>query len=271
MLKVALGRCELEKREALERFLPEEERKFLESIPPFEGDLHGGDLEDLLDKVHWSWFLPTLKLYPQAEQKLFLKALGPYAEKNLLKALTLSANNSEITEIGKSFLRQVLLDSLVGPKAELLPISCLPKSPLSHLLKMTKKELTHLIDQLALYDVAIELRQIVETKILKKLYSLLTSEEKKRLKELGSHKEPFSLGKLGIERWDGSEELLRTLLHKRGLMRFGAALSGQDPDFIWHICHQLDIGRGAQLHKLCKNEAIHGVTDVIIKQVEELL
>lgn len=274
VLKAILGQLEPARREALTRFLPQHEKDSLKEVPelqqstPLEEAFNG---EALLEKVHWSWFLPTFKLYPESEQKLFLSALSPYAEKNLAKTLTLSTGQSEITALGKAFVKQMLIESLVGPEDHLLPAKFLPKSPMNRLLLLSKKELTHLIDNLALFDLAIEQRLIVETKILKKIYALLTADEKQILKDLGGHKEPFSLGKLGLDRWDGSEESLRTLMHKRGLIRLAAGLAGQDPDLIWHICHQLDIGRGSQLDKLYVHEPIQGVTDVIMEQIKELL
>ncbi len=272
VLKAFLSRCEPQKKRALERFLPKEELHEIELLPNFPEEVKPDRFfnGNILEKVHWSWFLPTLKTYSEIEQKLFLSAVNPYAAKNLAKTLTLSVNGTEMSEVGRSFLRKLLLDSLLGPQDRLLPIDYLPSSPLHHLLNYTKKELTHLIDLLSLHDLAAELRQIVETKILKKIYSLLTEEERKFLKTAMTHKDPFTLGKLGIERWDGSEESLRTLLHKRGLVRLGAGLSGQNPDFIWYICHQLDIGRGNALHKLCAKEPIHGVTDAILRQIVEI-
>jgi len=273
VLKAFLSRCEPEKRRALERFLPESERRELEMLPAFPEEVKPDRFTNIsiLEKVHWSWFLPTLKTYPETEQKLFLSALNPPAAKNLAKALTLSSNGQEMSEVGRSFLRKTLLDSLLGPHDRLLPKKYLPPTSLSALLNLEKKELTRLIDLLSLHDLAAELRQIVETKILKKIYSLLSEEEKKFLKPAMAHKDPFVPGRMGMEKWDGSEESLRTLLHKRGIARIGAGLSGQDPDFIWYICHQLDIGRGTALHKLCAKEPIHGVTDAIIRQIEELL
>jgi hypothetical protein len=273
VLKAFLSRCEPEKKRALERFLSEAERHELEELPIFPEEVKPDRFtnETVLEKVHWSWFLPTLKTYPETEQKLFLSALASLAAKNLAKALTLSSNGQEMSEVGRSFFRKILLDSLLGPHDRLLPKEYLPSSLLSPLLNLSKKELTRLIDLLSLHDLAAELRQIVETKILKKIYSLLSEEERKLLKSAMAHKDPFTIGRIGMERWDGSEESLRTLLHKRGLARFGAGLSGQDSDFVWYICHQLDIGRGNALHKLCAKEPIHGVTDAIIRQIEELL
>lgn len=254
----------LKKNPSLERFLPTEElADFPEEI---EADKFSSD--PILGRVHWSWFLPTLKAYPETEQKLFLSALSPYAAKNLAKTLTLSLNGAELSEVGKAFLKKTLLDSVQS--APLMPVEYLPPSPLNRLLSLSKKELTQLIDLLSMHDLAAELRQIVETKILKKIYSLLSEKERSVLKTATAHKDPFASERLGLDRWDGSEETLRTLLHKRGLARLGAGLSGQDPDLIWYICHQLDIGRGNALHKLCAKEAIHGLSDVILRQIEEL-
>ncbi len=273
VLKAFLSRCEPEKKTALERFLPEAERLEIETLPFRSEEVMPDRFSNghILEKVHWSWFLPTLKTYPETEQKLFLSALDAYAVKNLAKALTLSPNGQEISEIGRSFFRKMLLDSLAGAQNRLLPIEYLPASRLNRLLNLSKKELTRLIDFLSLHDLAAELRQIVETKILKKIYSLLSEEERKFLKNAMAHKDPFTLGRLGLERWDGLEESLRTLLHKRGLARLGAALSGQNPDLVWYICHQLDIGRGNALHKLYSKEPIHGVSDAIARQIEEII
>ncbi len=254
---------------SLTRFLPDEEKEALERLPLIEVASHSD--ADLLEKIHWSWFLPILKLYPESEQKLFLFAFPPYAEKNLAKTLTLSLGGEGTTEIGKVFLRKILLDSLLEGEGPPFPRNSLPKSALNRLLYLEKKELTHLIDRLSFYDLSMALRQIVETKILKKLYSLLTDEERRFLKGLSQYKDQFGLGKFGLERWDGTEETLRTLLHRRGLVRFAAGLSGQNPDLIWYICHQLDVGRGSVLAKLCQEEPIEEVTEAIIKQIEEHL
>lgn len=273
VLKAFLSRCPPDRSKALERFLPEAERLFLEKLPafaeePFPETLNQGGM---LEKVHWSWFLPTLETYPPAEQKLFLSSVDPHAAKALAKTLHISPPADSISETARSFFRQLLLQSLTGPENRLLPANYLPPSPLSPLLDLTKKDLIRLIDSLSIYDLASELRQIVETKILKKIYSFLSEDERKFLKVVSAHPEHFALTRTGLSAWDGTEESFRTLLHRRGLARLGAALSGQHPDLIWTLCHQLDIGRGNALFKLCAKEAIHGVSDAIIRQITDLL
>jgi hypothetical protein len=273
VLKAFLSRFPAEKSRALERFLPEAERLFLEKLPAFTEEIRAETFANssLVEKVHWSWFLPTLETYSDTEQKLFLSSVSSQAAKNLAKALKISLPTSGITEASRSFLRQILIQSLTGPEDRLLPAAYLPPSALSPLLHSSKRELIRLIDSLAIYDLAAELRQIVETKILKKIYSFLSEGEKKFLKIASAHKEHFVLNRMGLSAWDGTEESLRTLLHKRGLARLGAALSGQHPDLVWILCHQLDIGRGNALFKLCAKEPIPGVSEAIIRQITELL
>jgi hypothetical protein len=269
VLKAFLSRQPPERMAALQKFLPEEEQLVLSELPIF------GEIEEtaggLLEQVHWSWFLPTLKSYPEKEQRLFLHAMGGGVERNLRHELGLGPDEEPLSESGRSFLRQVLQHSLVGPEERLIPIEYLPPSSLNVLLRMGKKELTRLIERLSLYDLAHELRQIVETKILKKIYSFLSDEEKKFLKTITAQKEPYPIPRVGLDRWDGTEESFRMALHRRGLARLGAALSGQDPDLIWYVCHQLDIGRGSTLFKLCAKEAMPGFTDWVARQVDELL
>jgi hypothetical protein len=266
VLKAFLNNLEPRHKEELERFLPEKLPSFTKKM-----DIHPFQNENLLETVHWSWFIPTLKSYSEIEQKFFLSILPQTAAKNLAKELLISSEQKELTEAAKKYLKQILIQSLLGSSNRLLPADYLPPSPLQPLAHASKKELTRIIDFLSLYDLAAELRQIVETKILKKIYSLLSEEEKQFLKTAMAYKDHLVLNRMGLDRWDGSEETFRNLLHRRGLSRFAAALSGQDPDLVWRICHQLDIGRGNSLFKQCGKEAIHGVSDTIIRQIEELL
>jgi hypothetical protein len=271
VLKAFLSRCPPDKKERLESFLSQNIKQKLEAIPSFpkEKEMEKGIS---LDQIHWSWFIPTLKSYSIKEQKLFLSALTSQVRENLAQELGFaSAPKEELREFGISFLRQTLLTSLIGHRSRILPPDYLPESPLKPLLRLSKKKLIRLIDFLSLYDLAAELRQIVETKILKKIYSLLSEEQKRFLKMAMAHKEPYPLPRLKLEQWDGSEDSLHLLLHKRGLARLGAALSTEDPDLAWYVCHQLDIGRGNALFKLCAREAALDISDGIIRQVEELL
>ena len=270
VLKAYLSRCSQEKMALLERFLPQEEQQRLSALPPLK-ERQMPPRGSLLEEVHWSWFLPTLKSYPEREQGFFLHCLSGTAEHNLQQELNLFPAQEVVNPSGCLFLRQVLLHSLIGTEEQLIPKDYLPPSPLNVLSTMGKKGLVHLIDYLSLYDLAHEVRQIVETKILKKIYSFLSEEEKRFLKVIPSNKEPYAVPRMGLEKWDKTEAHFRHLLHKRGLARLGAALSGQDPDLIWYVCHQLDIGRGTSLYKSCAKERMPVTSEWVARQIEELL
>lgn len=273
ILKGFLSRCTPEMRVALEKFLPESERNWIKELPECSTELNTDEFAHgtLLERVHWSWFLPTLKSYSEKEQRLFLSALSPIAAENIRQSLHIEEAQEQITETARAYFREQLLHSLVGADQARLPIEYLPVSPLNALLTLNKKQLIRLIDLLPLSDLVQEMRQIVETKILKKIYSFLTEEQRGAIKQIAPQKETSSLPKMGLDRWDGEEDSLRNLLHRRGLARLGVALSGQHPDLIWTLCHQLDIGRGTALFKLCGKEAVPEVADPIIRQIEELM
>ncbi len=254
--------------EKLTRFLPVEEKQNLIQIPTCS--LEENKIPNLpFESIHWSWFIPILQKYPVKEQKLFLNALHQQNQKHLTSELKITLGSVKTTHTLTAFLRNILWEHLTE-KEHRLPIYFLPPSPLNVLLDIEKTKLTQLIDLLSLYDLSVELRQIVETKILKKIYSFLSEDEKKFLKTMAGYKEPYPTTRIGFDQWDGSERSFRLALHKRGLSRIGAALSGQHPDLIWYVCHHLDIGRGRSLMKLCSPEPIHGVSQPLIEQLKEL-
>lgn len=273
VLKAWLTRCLPEQRIALERFLPEAERQKLAELPPFEAEITAEQCsrDGSLNKVHWSWFLPTLKSYALRDQKLFLSALDHHAAEQLKATLNIRTPLDSVTEMGKAYLQMQLLRSLTDSHTEILPTELLPQSPLNILATLGKKDLIRLINFLALYDLCAEVRQIVDTKMLKKIYGFLSREHQAALKTISAQVlETHPFPRMGLDRaWDGEEESLHVLLHRKGLTRLGIALSGQDPDLIWIICHHLDIGRGGSLLKLCGKEPIHGISEIAMQQVIE--
>jgi hypothetical protein len=270
VLKAILTRYPAATRDALERFLPESERKRLLDLPSSKVDTEA-DEPPLLERVHWSWLLPHFESMNVKEQKIFLSALPQTLKENLARELKIKPSTHEMSRVVVDFVLGELSKSLAGDPVQLLPVYFLPESPLKQLLHLKKPELILLIDLLSMNDLAASLRQIVETKILKKIYSFLSEEEKRSLKKAALAKQPFSTTRFSLEKWDGKEESFRLGLHKKGLARLGAALSAEHPDFIWYVCHELDIGRGKSLMKLAKVEASKTAAHATRVQVEEAL
>ena len=258
---------EIEGNESLHKYLQPETLEELQNLPELSIPSYFNPSQPL-EKIHWSWFLPILQESSDEEKKILLAAFPEHGAKALSEALQIEPE-STLTSAGKSYFSQVLFQSFLQSNPAPLPPECLPESSLNRLTTLSKKDLLRLIDSLSLFDLAIEIRQIVETKILKKLYSFLQEGEKAFLKQVSITKEGPLLPKMGLDRWDGTEEALRHLLHKRGVQRFAIALSGSHPDLIWHIAHQLDRGRGGTLLKLVAPERVPQWTELAIHHIED--
>ena len=273
VLKKILSSLPSPKQEKLLFFLSSNDKKIYSSLLSFEDKLVLEDisLDNLIDYVHYSWFLPTLQTYSKKEISLFISAFSPSSQKSLLQLLDITLTKAKVTATGRKFLRDHLLASLIGEKKQLLNISYLPQSPLNQLLKLTKKDLIRLIDFLGLYDLLKELRQIVDPKLLKKVQSCLSKEKLLFLKSIKNLKEPFSLPKNSLSHWDNNKKTLLSLTHKAGLIRLSKALCNENENLIWYIVHFLDIGRGTTLMKLCEIKEKAFVSSFISKQITNVI
>jgi hypothetical protein len=273
ILKGLLDKCSEDKRTRLLKLLSDEQIAILKEVPASDSSFSANKFsyDTIIDKVHYSWFLPTLKSYPQEDQHLFLQALNPYSKSNLEKFLKINKKQITLTKVGKLFFRQLLLFSLLGEKKDILPLTYLPSSSLNILLNLSKYQLVELIDFLSLYDLASELNQIVAPKILKKIYNFLTSDQKKFLKSKMPYKELISFPPLEIKDWDGEKKSLQKILHKRGIYRLSQSLCIEHPSLIWYACHELDIGRGSLLFKLSQKKSKANIAEIITNQILEII
>jgi len=241
-----------EQRHALLKHLPENEAKAFSARQNFPKDMTAGivPLEEELNQVHSSWLAPFLRSLPEGDVKIFLGCLTEKQQNGLKQSLLFSNHIPTITELGKQFLRRQLFSSLVGQE-DLLPISCLPDVPINALLTMSYEELLSLIDLLSMHDLSVEIRQIIDTTKLKRIYALLTQAQTNFLKTLMYRKEPVVFKKLELTKWDGRTETLISTLEQRGINRLAKALYKEDPSLLWFISHRLDTDRAALLIKLC--------------------
>ena len=141
--------------------------------PTESGDLHVAlaGAEELVKMVHYSWLKPFLVSQPQNLIPLFLSALPKETSFKLAKNLQISPAGT-LTEPLKIFLLQQIKNSVIDPKVLLPPY--LPDSPLNKIAYLSKAELLTLIDYFGLYDLAESIRQIVDKRVIKQIYSCLT-------------------------------------------------------------------------------------------------
>ena len=122
-----------------------------------------------------------------------------------------------------------------------------------------------------MHDLASEIRQIIDTIKLKRIYSLLSTAQINYLKTLIYRKEPVVFKKLELTKWDGHTETLQSALEQRGINRLAKALYNQEPSLLWYIAHRLDTDRGGALIKLCTSLDHPQAALLLAEQVAQLI
>lgn len=225
--------------------------------------------KDVLQKIHYSWVAPSVQQFSKGMQVLIISALPKGSSSSLSKILKVTPSVKPPSIPVRLFLINLLCSKL--KIEEVLPPAYLPQTSLSTLANFKKSQLIELIDFLGLYDLAEEIRQIVDKKSLKNIYGCLSIKKQHFLRICLHQKEKLTTTRIGLERWQGDCKQLERILHRRGIVRLGYALSGQHPDLLWHIVHRLDTGRGNVLKKYWSKDEIPGVTSALTQQVLSLM
>jgi len=220
--------------------------------------------EFLQNAVHYSWLLPTLKTFKKPLCSLLISSF-PKENAEILSSLTAAPLVKEPSPAIQHFLFSLLFDKLNYSSVK--PSAFLAESTLTPLLSLTKTQLIELIDYLGIYDLAQELRQIVNKSIIKNVNNALSVKKQRFLKICMHQKEKISVAKLGLINWKGDASQLSRVLHRRGLLRLGGALSGQQPEFTWYIVHRLDSGRGHILENSYSKKEIPVASAALVLQV----
>ncbi|MGZ3633041.1 MAG: hypothetical protein ACXWM7_01775 [Parachlamydiaceae bacterium] len=220
---------------------------------------------DLLgEKIHYSWLVPVLETFSKPMQSFLISALpqqNAQALSHLMKRPLVPTQATSVREYLLSLLCQKF------SKRSVMPIEFLPETSLTKLGTLNKAELIELIDYLGLFDLAEELRYIVDNVLVKSIYNCLSPKKQHFLRASLHKKEKLKAGKIGLMNWKGDRLQLERLLHRRGLLRFSYALAGQNKDFVWHIVHRLDVGRGHLIGKYYSSKEFPGVTAFLCQQV----
>lgn len=266
-LKVLINRFHPGINPAFFKSLPQDEVKeaFAETTSSQDTSIAFSWPIELISRTHYSWLMPYIEKLPKNIQEPVINALPEPQSKGLKKILKLSFPKSPMTENTKAFLLGQLYEQW-QPK-EALPPEYLPQSALSELLEFSKTDLIDLIDLLSMYDLSEAIRHIVDKKNLKAIYLCLTPQKQQFLRICLHKKEKLAAPKLDIAKWDGSQEQLTTILHRRGMLRFGKALCGQSKHFLWNIVHTLDTGRGTTISQHYQADQVPNVTPILIQQV----
>lgn len=253
--------------EMLLSFLPKEEADaVLEASTPCNKPatalLHPEQF--LGDDIHYSWLQQTLSGFQPSLQPFLISSLSQSSAFALSKLMGQPLVTS-LSPIAKKFYLSMLCRQFM--KESILPLAFLPETPLAELTKLTKPEFIELIDFLGLYDLAEEIRHIIDKNILKSIYECLSAKKQHFLRNCLHQKEKLKSAKIGLVNWKGDAHQLARLLHRRGLLRLSYALRGQHRDFVWHLVHRLDVGRGRLIADQFSSKELPGVTAFLLQQV----
>ena len=249
ILKVLLNTFHLDSPTTILKSLPEEDFKEIEKIETTSKKPLMALLwrQQAIFHTHYSWFLPIIKDISPAIQPSLIASLSPHQSSGLRKLLKTPEFKGSLPASLKNLLLSQLY-TLWNP-LETLPPDYLPPSPLKELTLKSKPELLKIIDLLSMFDLADNIKNIVDKKKLELIYFCLTQEQQQFLRNALRKHEKFELKTLELEKWDGDTQKLIRLLHQRGLQRFGVALSSHGPHILWYIVQALDVGRANTLSK----------------------
>lgn len=268
ILKTLLNRYDQNEQNELLSFLPLEEKEAVinqdnsyQEIAPLLFQY-----QHILDRLHYSWLKPILNQCNPELMILFVNSLNSEQKQGLRNA---QIPHMQLSHGVQAFLRKKIYKKL-GVE-DLLPLEFLPASEFSFLLDMKKNEIMNLCDFLGLYDLASEVRRIVNPVYLKTIYTSLLPKQFHYLKMCMNQKEKIVSSPLDIDFSKINNEQIKQLIHKRGLIRLGKALCGEHKDLIWYIAHTLDTGRGKILLNQYQTIAAPAVTSYLQLQVMNVI
>lgn len=273
MLRVLLNRFHKSPPDALLKSLPQAEMQAVRNVDVLPVEIALGLLPptEQIQMIHYTWLLPVFKQLPKSLHALTLTALPEPQKTKIRRELELSdtAGAKTLPPALQGYLLNLFYNK-IKPK-EVLPLAFLPQTPLWQLATLTKPQLVELFDFMGIHDLAESIRHIINKNFLTKLYNCLDARQKQCLRACLHKPGKVSSTRMELEKWDGSPGKLERMLQLRGLMRVGKALCGQHPDFVWHLAHRLDHGRGVILLKNFAPQATVGVTPHLVQQVVNMI
>jgi hypothetical protein len=265
-LKVLLNKYALGGNEALLKFLPKPEIDAVLKVLTTSQDIAAGITwpHEIFSRMHYSWIAPLVQNLPPSIQKATLASLPEVPSSKLKKMLGIKSN----LKIHSDQMKHFWLNRLYSQwkPIEGIPIQYLDASVLTPLLALSKEDLVLLIDLLSLNDLAEAIRHIVDKNTLTTIYSNLNQTEQSYLRICLHQRDKLTIPKIEVNKLKNSPEELKKALHKRGLLRLGKALCGQSREFLWHLTHILDTGRGTTLQEYYAEQPITGVTAMLVQQ-----
>lgn len=257
----------------LSAFISDPTLEKLRSLSPIQGSPAYGipSNRELLEKMHYSWIANALESVSVSDQRLFLSLFDGTTLEKLKKKLSIEDEIVQMHPSAAKFLRKTLANWITKESKDFLPEPLLTEDPLNDLLLLTKPQLLKAVSFLGLYDLATDLRTVVQSATLKRIETILHKDELLFLKKVLKEKDKLRIPPIGLSYWEGDEQKLRNLIQSRGLNRLAKALFYSSPALRWHLMHKFDRARAKVLQKYHSETHDEEARQIIIKQVLALV
>lgn len=224
----------------------------------------------ILSYIHYTWFFPILQKLSQPEQKLLMSILPKEASTTLQASLSCDVPEFNLNPLMQEFASTYLIKELLQGMSY-LSIETLPEHPLNRLLELTSKELKKLIITLGLHDLAIDMRKLIRSSVLKALQQSLSPKELNYVRKLQNRQENVQLSSLHLDKWDGKKATLERLIFMCGINRLTKALYPCHPLLLWNISHRLDKSLHSAIYSLYIDVKNKRIKEKLIHDILELL
>lgn len=224
----------------------------------------------VLSHIHYTWFFPILQKLSQPEQTLLMSVLAKEISTRLQASLSDDVPQLQLHPIMQEFASTYLMKELLQG-ISYLSMETLPQHPLNRLLELSSKELKKLIITLGLHDLAIDMRKLIRSSILKALQQSLSPKELSYVRKLQDRQENVQLSSLHLDKWDGQKATLERLIFMCGINRLTKALYPCHPLLLWNISHRLDRSFHSTIYSLYTDIKNKRIKEKLIHDILELL
>jgi hypothetical protein len=224
---------------------------------------------ELFESLHYSWLLAPMLQAPEPLREAVLSALSEHQRSGLARLLNMPIPEKPLSPAASTFILQLFHHHYTKQ----IPVisANIELGKLSPMLTFTKKQLVEVGDFLGLWDLAEDLRKVIDKKRLSDVYRCLPEKQQHFLTCCLQGRDRLSVLPIGIGRWTGDPKELLSLIHKRGLSRLGKAFSGIPREATRLLCRRLDTGRAKLLMQSVQRDISATEMAIVTTQIVNLL
>ncbi len=195
---------------------------------PFEAVNSGSWLE----LIHPAWIDQALsQCTPPIDP--YLSVLPSEVQESLQNIYNIPKNNA-LTSLAREFFQEELHRHILGNFSFFSP-DTLPPNPLNKLLPLTPLFFEKYCRILGLFDLVVELKQMINPHLLRQMDTYFSDLEKKCIHNFMKKPDLLKFTPLKLNHWKGEIDELYKVLYFRGLNRVAKGLYDAPDELLWYI------------------------------------